>query len=164
MKDTRYTQEQVAQMQKVIDAWKGKPGPLMPILHEAQEVFGCLDEDVQKYISKELQLDVSQIHDVATFYSRFTLSPKGKYTIGVCMGTACYVRGSNKILESFKNYLGIEPGETTEDGLFTIEAVRCIGCCGLAPAICVNEDVHGKFEAKGVPALVAEYKAQAEKA
>jgi len=157
-----YEKEQYLQIQEIIDEWKEKPGPLMPVLHSAQEIFGCLDQEVQEYIAKELKMDMSQIHDVATFYSRFTLEPKGKYTIGVCMGTACYVRGSGSILETFKTALGIEPGETTSDGLFTIEAIRCIGCCGLAPAICVNEDVYGKFTSTKVPELIRKYKIKEE--
>lgn len=157
--DCMYSQEQFDRLRSVMEQWKQKPGPLMPVMHEAQEIFGCLDESVQMFISEHLCINMTQIYDVATFYSRFTLQPKGKYTIGVCLGTACYVRGSNNILDAFVSQLGIEPGSTTADGLFTIEAVRCIGCCGLSPAICVNEDIYGKFKANDVAGLIEKYRA-----
>lgn len=150
--------EMFDELQKVIDQWKGKEGPLMPVLHSAQEIFGCLSLDVQKYISKELDIPVSDIYGVATFYSQFTLKPKGKYKVGVCMGTACYVKGSQAILDELSKELDMKPGDTTEDGLFTLEATRCLGACGLAPIIMINDDVYGRLETKDIKEIVAKYK------
>src|SRR5690554_3627704 len=130
----------------------------MPVLHSAQEIFGCLSLDVQKYISKELDIPVSDIYGVATFYSQFTLKPKGKYKVGVCMGTACYVKGSQAILDELSKELDMKPGDTTEDGLFTLEATRCLGACGLAPIIMINDDVYGRLETKDIKEIVAKYK------
>jgi NADH:ubiquinone oxidoreductase subunit E len=139
-------QEKFQQLQKVIDEWKDKEGPLMPVLHSAQEIFGCLSLDVQKYISKEMDIPVSDIYGVATFYSQFTLKPKGKYRVGVCMGTACYVKGSQAILDELKKVLDLKEGETSEDGLFTLDATRCLGACGLAPIMMINDDVYGRLK------------------
>ena len=146
------------ELQKVIDQWKGKEGPLMPVLHKAQEIFGCLSLDVQKYISKELDIPVSDIYGVATFYSQFTLKPKGKYKIGVCMGTACYVKGSQAILDELVKELDMKVGDTTDDGLFTLEATRCLGACGLAPIIMINDDVYGRLKPEDIKEIVAKYK------
>ena len=146
------------ELQKVIDQWKGKEGPLMPVLHKAQEIFGCLSLDVQKYISKELDIPVSDIYGVATFYSQFTLKPKGKYKIGVCMGTACYVKGSQEILDKLKEVLGIDVGQTTPDRKFSIDATRCLGACGLAPVLTVNEDVYGKLKPDDVEEIIEKYR------
>lgn len=154
-------QEQTAmfeKLQKTIDQWKGQKGPLMPVLHEAQEIFGCLSLDVQKYISKELEIPVSDIYGVATFYSQFTLVPKGKYKVGVCMGTACYVKGSQAILDELAKEMDLEPGETSEDGLFTLEATRCLGACGLAPIIMINDDVYGRLKTEDIKEIVDKYR------
>jgi len=146
------------ELQKVIDQWKGKEGPLMPVLHKAQEIFGCLSLDVQKYISKELDIPVSDIYGVATFYSQFTLKPKGKFKIGVCMGTACYVKGSQAILDELAKELDMKVGDTTDDGLFTLEATSCLGACGLAPIIMINDDVYGRLKPEDIKEIVAKYK------
>ena len=130
----------------------------MPVLHKAQEIFGCLSLDVQKYISKELDIPVSDIYGVATFYSQFTLKPKGKYKIGVCMGTACYVKGSQAILNELAKELDMKVGDTTDDGLFTLEATRCLGACGLAPIIMINDDVYGRLKPEDIKEIVAKYK------
>ncbi|MCR5647858.1 MAG: NAD(P)H-dependent oxidoreductase subunit E [Acholeplasmatales bacterium] len=122
---------------------KKKPGPLMPTLHKAQELFGCIPLDVQKIISKELDISVSTINGVVTFYSRFSTEPKGKHIIGVCLGTACYVRGSQEILDAVSKELEIGVGETTKDGQFTLQATRCLGACGLAPVFTIGEEVFG---------------------
>lgn len=156
-----YTQEQYDELAKVIDEWKDKPGPLMPILHSAQEIFGCLDETVQMYIAEKTGVAPTKIYGVATFYTRFKLQPKGKYTIGVCLGTACYVRGAKGVLDAFCDELGIQPGGTTKDGLFTLDAVRCIGCCGLGPAVMINEDVYGKCKPETVHEIIEKYRAAA---
>jgi NADH:ubiquinone oxidoreductase subunit E len=123
-----------------------KPGPLMPILHEAQRIFGCIPVEVQKIVSHETGVPVAEINGVVTFYSSFTLKPKGDHIIGVCLGTPCYVRGAQTILDAVKTNLGIGVNETTEDGKFTLEAIRCIGTCGMAPVMSVDEDVFGEID------------------
>ena len=155
---TLENKEKFEELQKVIDQWKGKEGPLMPVLHKAQEIFGCLSLDVQKYISKELDIPVSDIYGVATFYSQFTLKPKGKFKIGVCMGTACYVKGSQAILDELAKELDMKVGDTTDDGLFTLEATSCLGACGLAPIIMINDDVYGRLKPEDIKEIVAKYK------
>ena len=155
---TLENKEKFEELQKEIDQWKGKEGPLMPVLHKAQEIFGCLSLEVQKYISKKLDIPVSDIYGVATFYSQFTLKPKGKYKIGVCMGTACYVKGSQTILDELVKELDMKVGDTTDDGLFTLEATRCLGACGLAPIIMINDDVYGRLKPEDIKEIVAKYK------
>src|SRR5690554_1815064 len=130
----------------------------MPVLHSAQEIFGCLSLDVQKYISKEMDIPVSDIYGVATFYSQFTLKPKGKYRVGVCMGTACYVKGSQAILDELKKVLDLKEGETSEDGLFTLDATRCLGACGLAPIMMINDDVYGRLKPEDVKGIIDKYR------
>lgn len=135
--------EQVAKLKARIKEHKQKPGPLMPTLHDAQEIFGCVPLEVQKIISEELGESISKINGVVTFYSHFSIEPKGQHVIGVCLGTACYVRGSQLVLDEFAKTLKIKPGQTTEDGRFTLEATRCIGACGLAPVFTVDGKVYG---------------------
>jgi NADH:ubiquinone oxidoreductase subunit E len=118
-------------------------GPLMPTLHDAQDIFGAIPLPVQKVISEKLGVSVAHINGVVTFYSRFSLTPKGKHVVGVCLGTACYVKNSQSVLDAVTGELGLKPGETSEDGLFTVEATRCIGACGLAPVYTVGEEVTG---------------------
>lgn len=122
------------------------PGPLMPILHEAQRIFGCIPVEVQKVISEATGVTVAEINGVVTFYSSFTLEPKGKHIIGVCLGTPCYVRGAQTILDAVIDELGVGVNETTKDGRFTLEAIRCIGTCGMAPVMSVDEDVFGEVD------------------
>jgi NADH:ubiquinone oxidoreductase subunit E len=135
---------QVSLLYRAISEHKGKPGPLMPTLQEAQKIFGCIPLNVQKIIAKELNESVAKINGVVTFYSQFSLTPKGKNTISVCLGTACYVKGAQGLLDAFEDELGIKNGETTKDGEYTLEATRCIGACGLAPVFCINETVCGR--------------------
>jgi NADH:ubiquinone oxidoreductase subunit E len=137
------TPEMMNEFMAEINENKKKPGPLMPTLHKAQELFGCIPLDVQKIISKELDISVSTINGVVTFYSRFSTEPKGKHIIGVCLGTACYVRGSQEILDAVSKELEIGVGETTKDGQFTLQATRCLGACGLAPVFTIGEEVFG---------------------
>lgn len=129
---------------RALDVAKKSPGPLMPTLQEAQKIFGCIPIEVQKIIASELKLSVAKINGVVTFYSQFSLEPKGKNSISVCLGTACYVKGSQGILDAFEDELKIKNGETTKDGLYTLEATRCIGACGLAPVFSVNERIYGR--------------------
>lgn len=137
------TANQVSELKKSISKHLKKPGALMPILHDAQEIFGCVPIEVQKIISEETNIPISKINGVVTFYSRFSIEPKGKHIIAVCMGTACYVRGAQNVLDAFEKALGIRAGETTEDGMFTLEATRCIGACGLAPVFSIDGKVYG---------------------
>ena len=136
-------EEQLAELMEKIKEHKQKPGPLMPTLHDAQRIFGCVPVEVQKIIAKELNESVAKINGVVTFYSRFSIEPKGEHIVGVCLGTACFVRGSQLVLDEFTKALNIKPGQTTEDGKFTIEATRCIGACGLAPVFTVDGKVYG---------------------
>ncbi len=131
----------------------------MAVLHEAQSTFGYLPKEIQEMISEEMRIPVSEIYGVATFYSQFTLVPKGgEYDIGVCLGTACYVRGAQDILNKIEEELGISVGQTTPDGKFSISPTRCLGACGLAPVIVVNEDVHGRLKPDDVKAILDKYR------
>lgn len=151
-------QEKIKQLEEVIAKHKGQEGSLIPVLHEAQEIFGYLPEQVQKIIADGLGVSLAEVYGVATFYARFSLEPKGKYNIQVCMGTACYVKGADKVLEKLQEVLGVEPGKCTEDGLFSIEATRCVGACGLAPVMVVNEEVYGKATPAMVEEVIAKYR------
>ena len=150
--------ERVEALQRVIDELRDEPGALMPIMQRAQDIFGYLPEDVQKYIAKEMDIPVSDVYGVATFYAQFNLEPKGQYTISVCMGTACYVKGSRKVLDKLEEVLGIQAGHTTPDGLFTLNATRCLGACGLAPVMMINEDVYGRLTPDEIPGIIAKYR------
>ena len=136
---------------------KKKPGPLMPVMQKAQSIFGALTIDVQELISEELGIPMSDVYGVATFYSQFALEPKGEHIISVCMGTACYVRNIEKIMEKLSEVLGVDPGRTTPDGRFTLEATRCLGCCGLAPVIMIDDQVYGRLVPSDVPDIIAKY-------
>lgn len=151
--------EKFAELQKVIDEHKGQKGALMPVLQEAQGIFGCVPMDVQEYIADALDTTLSDVYGVATFYSQFSLQPKGKYVIGVCMGTACYVRGAQKVLDRVVKELGVEVGSTTEDGMFTLQATRCLGACGLAPVMMINDEVFGRLTEEEIPAIMEKFKA-----
>ncbi|MGI6782080.1 MAG: NAD(P)H-dependent oxidoreductase subunit E [Acholeplasmataceae bacterium] len=148
MKELNFTQEQYSTFLERIEEHKKKPGPIMPVLNDAQEIFGCIPLQIQKIIAEKLNVSVSKINGIVTFYAHFSLEPKGKYVIAVCLGTACYVKGSQQILNTAISTLKIQPGETTEDGLFTLEATRCIGACGLAPVFLVGDDVFGISSSK----------------
>jgi len=129
-----------------ISEHKKNPGPLMPILHEAQRIFGCIPIEVQKIVSEETDATIAEINGIVTFYSSFTLDPKGDHILGVCLGTPCYVRGSQIILDAVKDHLNIDVGGTTDDGFVTLEAIRCIGTCGMAPVMSFDEDVYGEVD------------------
>ncbi len=151
------TKEQEAKLREVIASHKNDKGALMPILQEAQEIYGYLPIEVQKIIAAEMDIPLEKIYGVATFYSQFTLNPKGKYTISVCLGTACYVKGSGDIFDELSKKLGIKGGETTSDGKFTLVDCRCIGACGLAPVLTVNDDVYGRLTVDDVDGIIAKY-------
>ena len=152
------TQEQEQKLLEVIAQNKELPGALLPVLHEAQEIYGYLPIEVQQMVADGLGVSLSEVYGVATFYSRFSLTPKGKHKISVCLGTACYVKGSDKILAAVEKKLGIKSGECTADGLFSIDSCRCVGACGLAPVMTVNDDVYGRLTADDVPKILAKYK------
>lgn len=154
------TDENFAKLEAVIDAKKDLQGPLMPVLHEAQHIFGAIPVEVQSVISERMNIPLADIYGVITFYSQFTLQPKGEYVIGVCLGTACYVRGAQEIVEKIEALTGVKVGKTSEDGLFTLEATRCIGACGLAPVLTVNEDVYGRLSLSDVPGIIAKYQSE----
>jgi NADP-reducing hydrogenase subunit HndA len=151
------TKEQEEQLMAVIAEHKSQDGAVIPVLHKAQEIYGYLPIEVQEMISEGLDVPLAEIYGIVTFYTQFSLNPKGKYHIGVCLGTACYVKGSGDILDKIKEILGIEVGECTPDGLFSIEATRCIGACGLAPVLTVNDDVYGRLVVDDVPGILAKY-------
>lgn len=142
---------------KVINKYRGQQGCLMPVLHKAQEIFGYLPVEVQKIIAEELDIPLCDVYGVVTFYSHFSVKPKGKYKISVCLGTACYVKGSNTVLDKIKQHFNMDVGECTDDGKFSIEATRCIGACGLAPVIMVNDDVYGKVTEAELDKIWAKY-------
>ncbi len=142
------SEDQIKLLKAKIKEHKEKPGPLMPTLHDAQTIFGCIPLEVQKIIAEELGESIAKINGVVTFYSRFTLEPKGKHVIGVCLGTACYVRGSQSVIDEFKKLLKIDANQTTEDGNFTLMETRCIGACGLAPVFTVDDEVYGTSNVK----------------
>jgi len=139
------TQEQEAKLAKVIENYKNVPGALMPVLQEAQHIYGYLPIQVQKIIADGLGASLAEIYGIVTFYSQFVLNPKGEVAIAVCMGTACYVKGAGAILDRISRNIGIKPGETSSDGKYSLEATRCIGACGLAPVLTINEEVYGRI-------------------
>ena len=151
------TKEQEAQLFEISEKHKNEPGAIMPVLQEAQNVYGYLPIEVQQMVADGLGVPLSEVFGVATFYSQFSLTPKGKYNISVCLGTACYVKGSGKILEELSKELGIEAEECTEDGKFSLTACRCIGACGLAPVITINDDVYGRLVPEDVKGILAKY-------
>ena len=152
------TKEQEQQLKSFISAHKSEPGPLIMIMQEAQKIYGYLPEEVQRIISKELNIPMEKVYEVATFYAQFNLVPRGKYHISVCLGTACYVKGSGKILEAIEQQLKIKNGECTADRKFSLDSCRCLGACGLAPVMKVNEEVYGKLTPDMVSKILAEFK------
>ena len=145
------------ELEQILSKYTKDKSNLIQILNEVQEKFGYVPTIAQEEIAKYLGIEVAEVYGVVTFYSRFTLKPKGKYAISVCMGTACFVKGGEQILERVKQKLGIEEGQTTEDGKFSIDATRCIGACGLAPVFTVNEEVYGKATPQKVDEVIKEY-------
>ncbi len=151
------TKEQEEKLMQIIAEHKGQDGALIPVLHEAQALYGYLPIEVQEMISDGLDVPMSEIYGVVTFYTQFTTNPKGKYNIAVCLGTACYVKGSGIIIDKIKERLGIDVGECTPDGKYSIEATRCIGACGLAPVLTVNEDVYGRLDPDDIDSIFEKY-------
>ncbi|MCI9273693.1 MAG: NAD(P)H-dependent oxidoreductase subunit E [Clostridiales bacterium] len=151
------TKEQEEQLLKIIEKHKGDQGAVMPVLQEAQEVYGYLPMEVQQIVADKLGVSLEEVFGVATFYSQFSLTPKGKYNISVCLGTACYVKGAGALVDELSSRLGIQPEECTEDGRFSLTACRCIGACGLAPVLTVNDDVYGRLTPDDIPGILAKY-------
>jgi NADH:ubiquinone oxidoreductase subunit E len=152
-----FTAEQVVKLNEIIKKHKGKPGGLIPVLEEAQVALEYLPIAVQKKIALELNLPLSRVYGVVTFYSFFTMTPRGKHTVRVCLGTACYVRGGKAISETLQKEFGISSGETTPDRMFTLETIRCLGACGLGPVVVVDEEVHGRVKPSKVKEILSQY-------
>lgn len=158
--DMEENAEAIEEYRAFLQTLKSKPGSLMEALHRAQETFGYLPLEIQNLISRELVIPLAQIYGVATFYSHFSLEPTGEYEIGLCLGTACYVRGAQEILDEISADIGVKAGETTEDLKFSLQATRCIGACGLAPVMTIGSDVYGNIEPKSgeTEKILANYK------
>ena len=152
----------VAKINEICDRYANETTPLMMILSDIQKEYGYIPLEVQEIVSERTGVSVADIYGVVTFYSFFSLQPKGKYVIGVCLGTACYVKGAQQVIDKFSEILGIKAGETTADGLFTIDALRCIGACGIAPAVTINGKVYPKVSVSSIQGIVDSYKAQEE--
>lgn len=153
------SQEKYVELDKVISELKGQGGAVMRALQAAQEIFGHVPKDVQIKIAEGLGATLSEVFGVATFYSQFALEPAGEYRIGVCLGTACYVKNSQSILDKVSEVLNIPVGKTTSDGLFTIKDTRCLGACGLAPVMMINDDVYGRLVPEDIPGILDKYRA-----
>lgn len=151
------TPEQELQLRKAIEDAHGDKSLLMAVMQEAQGIYGYLPYEVQCIIAEGLDVPVEKVYGVATFYAQFALSPKGRYNVSVCLGTACYVKGSQNILDKICETLGVEPGECSEDGKFSVEACRCVGACGLAPVMTINDEVYGRLTPDMVPGILAKY-------
>ena len=156
MAEFKLSCEVVKQVEDICEKHANKPGELINILHECQGLHGYLPEAMQRVIARKLGISPAQVYGVVTFYSFFTMTPKGRHPISVCLGTACYVRGSEQILEEIKRVLGIEVGGTTPDGKFSLDCLRCVGACGLAPVMMIGEKVYGRMEPKNIRKILEE--------
>jgi NADP-reducing hydrogenase subunit HndA len=150
-------QEDVDKIKEICTSFNNDPQELINVLHKCQEHFGYLPAEVQEVISNELVVPVAKIYGVVTFYSFFTMTPKGKHPISICMGTACYVRGAEKVLEEFRKELGLQVGQTTPDGKFSLSSLRCVGACGLAPVVMVGDKTYGRVAPDDVRNIIKEY-------
>lgn len=144
-------------LKEVINKHKDTPGALLPVLQEAQGIYGYLPIEVQQMVAEGLSISLSEVYGVATFYSQFSLTPKGEHRISVCLGTACYVKGADKILQALEEKLGIKSGECTPDGMFSIDSCRCVGACGLAPVMMIDDDVYGKMTVDQIDSILDKY-------
>lgn len=154
---TELTTKMFDELEQYIDSMPSTKGELIRVLHKAQDIIGYLPEEVQKFVGKKLGVSTAKVFGVVSFYSYFTMTPKGEHPIAICMGTACYVRGAEKIQNEFIKQLGLEVGETSEDGKFSLDALRCVGACGLAPVVLVGEKVYGRVTVEDVKNILAEY-------
>lgn len=157
MCSTQQKDQYFSMLQEFIDSLPDKNGALIAVLHKAQEIFGYLPQDVQKFVAKQLNVPVSEVNGVVTFYSYFSQTPTGKYVVNVCMGTACFVKGSGDVLEEFERKLNIKVGQTTDDKKFTLQVLRCVGACGLAPVVTINNKVYGHFTKDMVDKILSDY-------
>ena len=148
------------ELDQFIDALPTKEGKLIVVLHKAQELIGFLSREVQEHISRKLNVPRAKVYGVVTFYSYFNMEPKGKYRINCCLGTACFVRGAQDIVDEFSKHLQIKPGETTADMMFSLDALRCVGACGLAPVLFVNDKAYGRLTVNDVNGIIEEYLAK----
>jgi len=153
----RGTEAQAEQLRAVIEQYRGTAGAMMPVLQKAQEIYGYLPVEVLRIIAEGMDTPIEEIYGVASFYSQFSLNPKGEINVAVCLGTACYVKGSGDIIEKFSEKLGVAVGATSPDGKYSIEATRCIGACGLAPVLTVNDTVYGRLTVDDVDGIIAKY-------
>ncbi len=160
MAKVKLAESKINKIKEICASFGNKPGEAINVLHKVQGEFGYLPAEVQEVIAKELNVSVAQIYGIVTFYSFFTMLPKGEFPISICTGTACYVRGAEKVLDEFKRELKIAVGQTTEDGKFSINCLRCVGACGLAPVVLVGEKVYGRVTPDGVREILKEYKEQ----
>lgn len=152
------TNEKLEKVERIICECKQEKGALLLVLHKTQELYGYLPIEALKVISEGMGVSMAEIYGVVTFYKQFTLEPRGKYSISVCLGTACYVRGAGEILQKFKEKLGIDIGGCTDDGKFSLNDARCLGACGLAPVVMINDDVYGKVNVKDIDVILEKYK------
>lgn len=148
------------ELKEYIATFEDKKSALIIVLHRAQEIFGYIPAEVQEFIAKELDIPVAKVYGVVSFYNFFSMEPKGKYQISVCTGTACYVRGAGKVLENLEKELGIGVGGVTKDGLFSLDCLRCVGACGLAPVVIIGKEVHGKVKPTDIKGLIESYRAK----
>lgn len=153
----KQTKEQEKSLKNELKKLKGKPGALLPALQKAQEIYGYLPIEVQKMVAAGMEIPLEEVYGVSTFYAQFNLTPKGEHNISICLGTACYVKGAQSIIEEVQNLLGIEPEDCTQDGKFSLTACRCVGACGLAPVMLVDDDVYGSLEASSVKGILEKY-------
>ncbi len=158
MQKQKLSEAAVKQIIEICDRHANDKTPLMMILSDIQKEYGYVPIEVQELVSERTGISVAEIYGVVTFYSFFSLKPKGKYVIGCCLGTACYVKGAQQVIDEFCEILGIDPGETTDDGMFTIDALRCIGACGIAPAVTINGTVYPKMQVNQVQDVIDEYR------
>ena len=152
------TAEQLAKLDELIAKHKGEAGALMPVLQKAQDIYGYLPIEVQKHIAEGMDVSLSEVYGVASFYSQFILNPKGEYAVAVCLGTACYVKGAGDVQAEFEKQLGIKNGECTADGVFSLGDCRCVGACGLAPVVMINDEVYGRVTVDNVKKILEKYK------
>ena len=157
MAKIKLSEKKIEELKLVCKSFNNERGELINVLHKAQSIFGYLPAELQEVIAKELNVSVAHVYGVVTFYSFFTMIPKGKHPISICLGTACYVRGAEKVLEEFRRVLKIQVGETTADGKFSLSCLRCVGACGLAPVVLVGEKVYGRVSPDGVKDIVEEF-------
>jgi len=158
MAKIKLSERKILELKEVCRSFNNEKGELINILHKAQSIFGYLPAEVQEIIAKEINVSVAHVYGVVTFYSFFTMTPKGEHPVSICLGTACFVRGADKVLEEFKKELQIQVGETTADGKFSLSCLRCVGACGLAPVVMVGDKVFGRVSPDGVKEIIAEYR------